>query len=284
MNNSVRFQLLLIVGISMSLFSCGSNSSNDKTDTKETVEGLNLRVMTYNIHHANPPAENEGVIDITTIAEIIKESGAELIALQELDSVTTRSNKVFQMEKLAQLLKMNFYFARAISYQGGSYGVGILSKFPIDDAQTILLPKDSDIKSEDRVLAMVKIQLPNDRFIYFASTHWDVVTNENRLLQAEKTSQVAAKLEFPVILGGDLNTKPESDPMKILRSVFSDASKKFEPTIPNNNPNRKIDHILFAKNNDFKLVDEEVIYTSKARKASDHLPYMVDLVLVDGEK
>lgn len=143
------------------------------------------------------------------------------------------------------------------------------------------MPKDNSINSENRVLGMVKVLLPNQKSIYFVSTHWDVVSENNRILQAEKTSEVALKLELPVILGGDLNTKREMESMNILRNVFTEASVKFEFTIPENNPNRKIDHILYAKDGNFKLVDEEVIYNAKTRKASDHLPYVVDLIMIE---
>lgn len=279
MKNTI-YLVIFFISIHFSCSSCGTNPADPIGQEEQAAKGLKIKVMTYNIHHANPPA-SEGIINLDAIAEIIRESGAELVALQELDSVTERSGKIFQLKYLAQKLNMQFHYFRTIPYQGGAYGVGVLSKFPISSPQTITLPKDNSINSENRVLGMVKVQLPNTKTIYFVSTHWDVVSENNRILQAEKTSEVALKLEYPVILGGDLNTKRETESMNILRNVFTEASVKFEPTIPENNPNRKIDHILYAKDGNFKLVDEEVLYNAKTRKASDHLPYVVDLIMVE---
>lgn len=256
------------------------SSSNPAGQEDLAVKGLKIKVMTYNIHHGNPPATDSD-IDLDAIADIIRESGAELVALQELDSVARRSGKIFQLQYLAQKLNMEFHYFRTIPLQGGAYGVGVLSKFPISSPQTFALPKDKSIDSESRVLGMVKVLLPTMKTIYFITTHWDVVSEKNRMLQAEKTREVALELELPVILGGDLNTKTEMGSMNILRNVFTEASVKYEPTIPENNPDRKIDHILYAKDGSFKLVDEEVIYNAKTRKASDHLPYVVDLIMID---
>ncbi|MCC4230107.1 endonuclease/exonuclease/phosphatase family protein [Zunongwangia profunda] len=41
-------------------------------------------VLSYNIHHANPPSQSE-VINLDTIATIIKNSKADIVGLQEVD-------------------------------------------------------------------------------------------------------------------------------------------------------------------------------------------------------
>ncbi|MGQ7868101.1 endonuclease/exonuclease/phosphatase family protein [Sunxiuqinia sp. sy24] len=278
-NRSYLFIVLL--ALTLGLSSCGPNNSSQAADSTKTVAAeQSIRVMTYNIHHGNPPAEN-GVIDLDAIAEVIRQSNADIVAVQELDSMTERGNNEFQLEILAQKLDMNFHFFRAIPLGDGAYGVGILSRFPISKAQTIKLPEHADKNVEDRVLGLVHVKLPKGKKIYFASTHWDYKHEENQLLEAEITNQVASKLEAPIIIGGDFNARTDSKPMKLLRQVFTDASKEFAPTIPTAKPNRKIDHILYTPKKAFQLKSEEVIDDELAQKASDHLPYWVDLVIVD---
>ncbi|WP_299578155.1 endonuclease/exonuclease/phosphatase family protein [uncultured Sunxiuqinia sp.] len=270
------FLFTVFFTLSISLFAWSTNKKSlPSIATKQAI-----RVMTYNIHHANPPGE-AGVIDLDAIAQVIRDSKADLIAVQELDSAAERSQNQFQLEILAQKLDMNFHFFRSIPLGEGSYGVGVLSRFPISQAQTIKLPEQAEHDAEDRVLGLVLVQLSDEQKIYFASTHWDYKHLENRLLQAEKTNTIASQLDAPLIIGGDFNDVTESKPMDVLREVFTDASKEFALTIPTVNPKKRIDHILYTNPKRFKIGSEAVITSPLAQKASDHLPYWVDLVIAD---
>lgn len=266
---------MCITGISFLtfLFSLLTACGTDDAPVKETQPYID--VMTYNIHHANPPSREAGYIDLEAIAATIEKSNAELVALQELDSVTERSGKVFQLQVLAEQLGMHYYYSKAIPYQNGGYGVGILSKYPILEAKTVVLPKLPDFEGEDRVLSLVKVRLPGDKEIYFGSTHFDVTLEENRLLQARETVDVARSLGAPVIIGGDFNATDDRESMAELFAYFKDASTRKAPTIPASRPSRRIDYILFAPPTDFRVLKEEVLTTENY--ASDHLPLLVRL-------
>lgn len=232
-----------------------------------------INVMTYNIHHANPPTREKGYIDLNTIAQTIRKSGAHLVALQELDSVTIRSGKSFQLKVLAEMLGMHYYFGRAIPHQGGAYGVGILSKFPITETRTIMLPHVEDFNGEKRVLALVKITLPGNKEVYFGSTHFDVSMEQNRVLQAAEVVGVAKVLDAPVIVGGDFNSTDDKAPMAELLGYFKDASTLKDPTIPVLKPTRRIDYILYSTHGKFKVLKEEVMTSDNY--GSDHLAFWV---------
>lgn len=243
---------------------------NTAEEPAPQAEHLPINVMTYNIHHGNPPSREEGYIDLNTIAQTIRKTGAHLVALQELDSVTLRSGKTFQLKVLADMLGMHYYYGKAIPYQGGGYGVGILSKYPITEARTIVLPKVEGFEGEDRVLALGKVTLPGDKDVYFGSTHFDVSLEQNRLLQATEIVDVAAELDAPVIIGGDFNSTDDKAPMVKLFSHFEDASTAKEPTIPVLKPTRRIDYILFAPD-EFEVLKEEVLTADNY--GSDHLAF-----------
>jgi endonuclease/exonuclease/phosphatase family metal-dependent hydrolase len=83
-----------------------------------------LKVMTYNIHHGNPPAK-EGLIDLEAIAEVIKGQAPDLVALQELDVLTKRSGNIDEVKKLAELTGMHAFFSKGIDHEGGEYGVAV---------------------------------------------------------------------------------------------------------------------------------------------------------------
>jgi endonuclease/exonuclease/phosphatase family metal-dependent hydrolase len=234
-----------------------------------------LNVLTYNIHHGNPPTREKGHIVLNTIAETIRKTDPDLVALQELDSVTIRSGKTFQLQVLAEMLGMHYYYGKAIPYEGGGYGVGILSKHPISEARTIKLPNVPDFAGETRVLAIVKVTLPGNKEIYFGSTHLDVTREDNRLLQTTEIATIAGKLKAPVIIGGDFNSTDDKAPMLELFQYFKDASTIKGPTIPVLNPTRRIDYIVYRMANDFEVLSEKVLTADNY--GSDHLAFWARL-------
>src|SRR6478609_2091418 len=82
-------------------------------------EGKNrLRVLTYNLHHGEG---TDGKLDLKRIAEVIKATQPDVVALQEVDRNVKRTNQVDQPAEYAKLTAMNAGFARAIDLQGGEY-------------------------------------------------------------------------------------------------------------------------------------------------------------------
>jgi endonuclease/exonuclease/phosphatase family metal-dependent hydrolase len=256
------------------LASCSPKVGSQNSKAKATV----LRIMSYNIHHANPPSKSkEGTIDLDAITSAIEKQHPDLVALQEVDVNTNRSGKVNEVVLLAQKLKMNFYFGKAIEHDGGDYGVAILSRFPITDQQTYKLPKNADLKAEQRVLAIVKVEIRKNVFIRFASTHLDAQrAEENRILQASEINRITQKEQQPFILAGDLNAAPGSETIRIFDSMFSRTCSDCGFTIPVIKPNKTIDHIGFKTGNSFKVITHEVIPETYA---SDHLPVLSVLEL-----
>lgn len=84
-----------------------------------------LRIMSYNIRNCRGL---DNIYDIQRTADVIRNSDADIIAIQEVDSVTRRSKGVDIADTLAILCKMHAYYNTAIEYDGGKYGVAILSR------------------------------------------------------------------------------------------------------------------------------------------------------------
>lgn len=235
-----------------------------------------LTVMTYNIHHANPPSKQEtGEIDIDAIVNVIRKENPDLVALQEVDVNTERSGKVNQAAVIAEKLGMHSFFGRAIDHDGGEYGVAILSKYPLLEAQVIPLPEDADPKAEDRVIATATVKLPGGLAIRFGSTHLDVRSAENRDQQVRAINQMASSNTAPFIVGGDFNAMPGSSAIAELDKAFTRTCiDDCEPTIPVINPKRVIDFIAFSKESPFRVISQKVV---PERYASDHLPVVATL-------
>ncbi|PST85283.1 endonuclease/exonuclease/phosphatase [Pedobacter yulinensis] len=232
--------------------------------------------MSYNIHHANPPSKPDS-IDLEAIARVIAAQKPDVVALQEVDVRTGRSGKIDEAALLASNLKMHVYFAKGIDHDGGDYGVAILSKYPFAKTEKHALPHNDDPKAEPRVLALTEIRLPGKRTILFACTHLDAQRNhENRVMQVKAINTLLKDQKLPVVLAGDLNAEPGSEPINLLDEVFTRSCTDCAPTIPVVNPRKTIDHIAFVKNNKISVRSHDVIAESYA---SDHLPVVSVLTI-----
>jgi endonuclease/exonuclease/phosphatase family metal-dependent hydrolase len=234
-----------------------------------------VRVLSYNIHHANPPAK-PGVIDIAAIAQVIKTYQPDLVAIQEVDVYTKRSGDTLNQAKaLALLTGMHYAFGKAINYDGGEYGLAILSKYPILDAEVYPLPSDTATHGEPRILFVASVSLPGGINILFGNTHLDAQRSAvNREWQIKKINLIASGIKTPFIIAGDFNATPESSIVQQLDQHFRRTCNPCGFTIPNINPNKTIDFIAFSPATKFTVVNHQVI---PEHDASDHLPVMADL-------
>lgn len=261
-------------------FSSCQNNEEDKEGVQKPSENVDeseysLKVMTYNIHHANPPSEDEK-IDLEAIIKVIKNEDPDLVALQEVDVNTERSGEGNQAQLIAEQLGMHAFFAKAIDYDGGEYGNAILSKFPLTEETVHQLPNSPNDNSESRVMASAIVQMENGDKVIFASTHLDYIKDsESRLLQVEKIVEIAEEMNFPMVIGGDFNDNVGSATIDLLDKSFTRTCRTCPPTIPVNNPQRAIDFIAFRHPEDkFKTLSHKVINETYA---SDHLPVVAEI-------
>ncbi len=237
-----------------------------------------IRVMSYNIHHANPPSRPD-FIDVNAIARVINNAKPDLVAVQEVDVHTRRSgSSLNEAEELGVKTGMQVYFAKAIDHDGGDYGVAILSRFPLSAGTTYPLPVIEGTKGEPRVLATVQIQLPGDQKIIFACTHLDAQrADSNRIVQIREVVKILRKETYPVVLAGDLNAVAGGEVINILDQYFTRSCKKnCGFTIPVDKPAKTIDFIAWPTDDPFKVVSHKVI---DEKYASDHLPVIAELQL-----
>ncbi|MFV0417592.1 MAG: endonuclease/exonuclease/phosphatase family protein [Dysgonomonas sp.] len=228
-------------------------------------ENNTYRIMSYNIRNAKG-LDNK--TDYQRIASIIESISPDIAVLQEIDSITERSNKIDVLKELADLTAMYRIFAPSIHYQGGKYGIGILSRERPLSWKNIALPG----REEPRTLLMAEFE----SFIVFA-THLSL-NEEDRLTSINTITEQASQYQKPIILAGDLNAKPESDVIKSLSANWKIISNIKNPTHPADKPSITIDYIAGYKANgktysihQSRILDEPV--------ASDHRPLFADVRL-----
>ena len=215
--------------------------------------------MSYNVRHC---AGMDWVVDYDRTANVIAENQPDVVALQELDSMTGRSEQKYQIEELAN--RTNYYpiFGKAIDYDGGGYGVGILTKEQPLSTKRIPLPGD-----EPRVLLVVEL---NNYVI--ACTHLDL-EEDARLTSIPLIINEAENWQKPFILAGDWNDYPNSQVLQELKKYFTINSKN-SPTFPADEPTECIDYVATFNNRPAKTIESVVI---DEPEASDHRPLAVRL-------
>ncbi|MDL2256549.1 metallophosphoesterase, partial [Parabacteroides sp. OttesenSCG-928-K15] len=221
--------------------------------------GNTYRIMSYNIHHGEG---TDRVLDLVRIAGVINSVSPDIVALQELDSMTNRTNQTDQLRVLAEETKMYPVFAPAISFEGGKYGIGMLSKEKPLSSYSIPLPGER----EARALLVVEYK----QFL-MGCTHFSL-TAEERLASVELIRKEAAKAKKPFFVAGDLNARPDSPVMEAFVKDFV----LFNNPKPAGKERGVIDYIAGykAKGTPFTTLRTWII---NEPIASDHDPVVADV-------
>jgi len=224
-----------------------------------------IGVLSYNIHHGEGV---DGKLDLERIAGVIKSVNPDVVALQEVDQGTQRTDRVDQPAELARLTGMNVVFGGNIRYQGGDYGNVVLSRLPIKRHKNHLLPLFDD--GEQRGVLEVEVEMPKQGgTLLLLATHLDHRPGDReRLASAAAINKlVTARASQPAVLAGDLNDLPGSKTLCLFGTVWTRANEKVLPTVPVNQPNKQIDFILFRPAERWKAIDVRVLDEAVA---SDH--------------
>ena len=240
------------------------------TTSALSSEPATVRLLTFNIHHGRGADDD---IDLTRIAKTIKASRADLVALQEVDRGAGRSQEQDQSLKLSELTGLNHAFGKAIDFDGGQYGVAVLSRYPIASSKTLPLPSSKD--REQRVALEVRVPVPEFSPLIFVCTHLDHHSDEkDRMAQATKLLDLFSHGPSAAILAGDLNATPDSNVLRTLGKYWQIADERRQFTAPAGKPREKIDYILLPKDTPWQVNSAEVLDDDVS---SDHLALLVEL-------
>ena len=237
------------------------------------TQSQKFRIMSYNIHHGADRNENN---TLDSMGYFIKKMQPDIVGLQEVDSVCDRSGKIDQMKRVAAITGMHYAFVRHFPYQGGAYGVGILSKYPIEKAEPKilkLLKRGPNGESVSMLFAVILIK--KKKKILFATAHYSAFDKATRASQVNETLTYLSENNLPVIFTGDLNATPDTEEIQLLQQRLQTTDMSGVHTFPDDVPVKKIDYIL---------VSPEALQRIKKVLAplvhySDHLPLVADFIL-----
>lgn len=233
---------------------------------------VKLRVMTYNIHVG---VGMDKKLDLKRIADVILKEKPDLVGLQEVDRGVMRTEGKDEIAELAKLTRMDYAFAHNLDYQGGQYGVAILSRFLI---QKIDHQKYQNLREAER-RGMLRVEVDvNGRTINFVTTHLDYQYGDGRLFETEQLLKLMDDVKTPLIIVGDFNDEPTGTSYQRMLNSFVDGwissrAKGTGLSYPADKPAKRIDYVFLRRTDGWRVKKTWVVETL----ASDHLPVVVDL-------
>ena len=251
--------------------------ANTFISAQATIDSSRIvRVLTFNIYHGET-VNAEKRFDLDLLAKVITDLEPDLVALQEVDFKTNRARKYDLVTELGQRTKMSPVFGKAMSYDGGEYGEGALSRYSF--LSTKNHPLAARAGKEPRAAIEVNVMIESGDVIRFVGTHLDHTRDDtDRNNQALELNELFTNDEIPTILAGDLNSRPESDAMKLLFEQWVPSLPDFKPTSPAHDPRSKIDYVLFRPAHKWRVLDTKIICDNKV---TDHCVVLSVLELLD---
>jgi endonuclease/exonuclease/phosphatase family metal-dependent hydrolase len=170
---------------------------------------------------------------------------------------------------------MDYAFAFNLKYQGGQYGVAILSRLPIMATDHRLYQNTREAERRGFIRAEVRI---DGRIVNFVTTHLDYQYEDGRVFEAQQLLRAMADVKGPLIVVGDFNDVPTGGAYKSVTDQFEDAWTTNRAadqgfSYPSDKPAKRIDYIFTRRTDGIKATRAWVINTL----ASDHLPVVADL-------
>lgn len=264
------FSLITCILFCLLIIGCNNKPTHVINQNKSEVN-IKLLVASYNVQCLSYGSQ------LNEIANEIKELNPDIIGLQELDSFTNRTGNLDQIKLLAQAAGYDYYyFTKTISYDGGEYGHGIMSKYPINNYEAIAFDNQD---SETRCYSRSVIDVEGKEIVFY-NTHLEFMGDYQTKQMAELVEKTKTDEYF--VITGDMNCGPkrlqsviDNDRMIMLNG--GETYKKPIATCPEGeNSHEPIDNIIvsrsfkyhFDKQNDTGILvnktensDHNMIYT-----------------------
>jgi len=264
-------RLFLVIGpfVALSIISACPGSSALPSISASTQT---LRVMTYNIHVG---VGMDKKLDLPRIAGVINAQHPDLVGLQEVDRGVARTQRIDEIAELAKLTKMDYAFAFNLKYQGGQYGVAILSRLPILATDHRLYHNTREAERRGFIRVEVKA---GGHTINFVTTHLDYQYEDGRLYEAQQLLAALKDIKGPLIVLGDFNDVPAGGAYRLMSDHFADSwiesgASDQGLTYPADKPAKRIDYVLSRRTDRIRTKKAWTVSTL----ASDHVPVVADL-------
>lgn len=282
-------RIISIVLALMSLTAVGTSCSQGLYPR----EGKSVRIVSYNVGVF-------GKWDLSSeayTAALMNELDPDVIALQELDSCTTRSGvERYQAREFAAAMGQGWdynYASALIPYKEGTYGIGEVWNTARQKAVKAFKVKLPRVEArEDRALVVVEYE---DMVVSGTHLNGNAADLKNSVeIIRDTLKALYGSLDKPVFLCGDFNARPDNPMIEMLREHFTILTPEGatgvggknrglpqEPQTIGEVQGNCIDYIMLLNNGaEVELLDSQICFkfeNGSAFESSDHLPVYVDV-------
>jgi endonuclease/exonuclease/phosphatase family metal-dependent hydrolase len=236
-----------------------------------------LTLMTYNIHSG---VGVDRQYDLGRIGHVLKDERPHVAALQELECRSWRTAFDDQSGVLAADLGLTSSFCATRSAEEGSFGLAVLSAFPVLHHQQYDLSHATH--GEPRSCLRVDVEVEPGAALHVFNCHLGLTVRERTFQRKQMMSDailLSEELRHPVVVMGDFNDRPISVVHRTLRKHFRDAfsaaGKRWGPTFRFGPIPVRLDHIYVSGS--IRVLDCWVLNNALTRVASDHRPVIASV-------
>lgn len=234
-----------------------------------------LRVATYNIHKCRGLDRK---LSPSRIVDVLRESDADVIALQEVVSLHNGKREENQARFIAEELEMDYCIGETRKLGEASYGNVLLSRLPLRDVYNY----DLSVRGRERRGCMrADVEINDEHVLHIFNVHLGTALFERRhqgrkLVNADILNN--EKLEGLRICLGDFNEWTRGLTTRLLSSQLRSADVRHHlrrsKTYPGVAPFLHLDHIYF--DHSLEMESLHLHRTRLSLVASDHLPLVAD--------
>jgi endonuclease/exonuclease/phosphatase family metal-dependent hydrolase len=239
-----------------------------------------MRIVTYNIHKCRGLDRREHP---ARIVDVLRETEADIIALQEVLSVEGRERERDQARFIAEELGMDYHLGENRRLHGGAYGNVVLTRLPVQAAHNYDLTwRRRERRGCLRTDVLVGGETPLHVFNIHLGTAFVERRHQARKLVSDEILNDAC-LEGARIVLGDFNEWTRGLASRLLASHLESADVRHHlrraRTYPGVLPFLHLDHIYYERTLELKKLT--LHKTRTALVASDHLPLIADFEFRD---
>src|SRR4051812_16460936 len=237
-----------------------------------------FRVVTYNTHKCRGM---DGRIRPSRVAAVLRELRADVIALQEVASLTGGRREQNQAQYLADAVGLGFHVGETRKWRGAIYGNVLLSRFPVKHVERYDLTAS---RREARGCIRCDLEIAPGKTVHLFNVHLGTGYMERRKqarLLMSREVLLSPQLKHPRLIIGDFNEWTRGLVSKSLQHSFESVDIQLhlnrKRTYPGVLPIMHLDHMYFDRD---LALEEFLLHRSRmALLASDHLPLVAEFCL-----
>ena len=237
-----------------------------------------FRVVTYNTHKCRGM---DGMIRPTRVAQVLRELEADVIALQEVVSLSGGRREQDQAQYLADAVGFEFRIGETRKLRGAAYGNVVLSRFPVKQVEVYDLTAS---RREQRGCIRCDLEIAHGKMVHVFNIHLGTGYLERRKqahMLMSREVLLSPKLKHPRLVLGDFNEWTHGLVSQMLQHEFESVDIQLHlnrrSTYPGVLPLMHLDHMYFDRE---LALEEFLLHRSRmALVASDHLPLLAEFRL-----